>query len=379
MRPAPFFPDFPRGVLSVKSPRSVFPPLSSTLALVAALAVPAGAKTSTAAETREAPALAAEPVAASPVLISASAHDAFDLAEGREGSAKEPQGSQDQGQQQGQPQGQQQGPGQDRMPTGMQGMKPVFDNNWVTLGVGVGMVPSYAGSDDYIAFPLPLVVGRLGGIGLTPNGPGITLNLLSQRTVPGQPGGTTFQFGPAFRIRNDRNARISDEVVEAAGKLDVAAEVGANAGVNFPRVLNRFDNLTLSTQVRWDILGAHDGMLIEPNIGYTTPLGRATVINLQAGLQFVDDSFADYYYSVSPDQAAASGLPQFRADGGLNSAGLTAIVNYDLSGNSLDGGFSIYGVFGYSRLFGDGEDTPYTSLRGDPNQFLGGIGVGYTF
>ncbi|MEQ8412670.1 MAG: MipA/OmpV family protein [Erythrobacter sp.] len=319
-------------------------------------------------------------IAPEPVLVAATGSDGFDLAadvnEAQTDSSVQPRQGQQQGQQQGQGQGQ--GPGQP-FPTGMQGMKPVFDNNWVTLGVGVGMVPSYAGSDDYIAFPLPLIVGRLGGIGLTPNGPGITLNLLSQRTIPGQPGGTTFQFGPAFRIRNDRNARISDEVVEAAGKLDVAAEVGANVGVSFPRVLNRFDSLTLSTQVRWDILGAHEGMLIEPNIGYTTPIGQATVINLQAGMQFVDDSFADYYYSVTPGQAAASGLPQFRADGGLNSAGFTAIVNYDLSGNSLDGGFSIYSVVGYSRLFGDGEDTPYTALRGDPNQIITGLGVGYTF
>ncbi|QIQ88020.1 MAG: MipA/OmpV family protein [Erythrobacter sp.] len=258
-------------------------------------------------------------------------------------------------------------------------MKPVFDKNWVTLGLGVGMVPSYAGSDDYIAFPLPLIVGRLGGVGLSPNGPGITLNLLSQRAVPGQPSGTSFQFGPAFRIRNDRQARISDDVVEAAGKLDIAAEVGANAGVNIPRVFNRFDSLTVGAQVRWDVLGAHSGMLVEPNVAYTTPIGRATVINLQAGLQFVDDDFADYYYTVSPEQSAASGLPQFQADGGLNSAGLTAIVNYDLSGNSLDGGFSIYGVAGYSRLFGDGEDTPYTSIRGSADQFIGGLGVGYTF
>jgi len=364
----------------VKSPRSVSLPLSCTIALAAALAAPAGAETSTVAETPEARALATEPVEVIPVLISASAESAFDLAEGREGNAKELQAPQEQGQSQEQ----QQGPGQGQMPagqtpTGMQGMKPVFDNNWVTLGVGVGLVPSYAGSDDYVAFPLPLIVGRLGGIGLNPNGPGITLNLLSQRTIPGQPGGTTFQFGPAFRIRNDRNARISDDVVEAAGKLDVAAEVGANAGVSFPRVLNRFDSLTLSTQVRWDILGAHNGMLIEPNIGYTTPLGRAWVMNLQAGLQFVDDDFADYYFSVSPDQATASGLPQFRADGGLNSAGTTAIVNYDLSGNSLDGGFSIYAVLGYSRLFGDAQDTPYTSIRGRADQFLGGVGVGYTF
>ena len=33
----------------------------------------------------------------------------------------------------------------------------------------------------------------------------------------------------------------------------------------------------------------------------------------------------------------------------------------------------------YARMFGDGADTPYTALRGDPNQFILGLGVAYTF
>ncbi|HEY6963692.1 MAG TPA: hypothetical protein VI407_00630, partial [Erythrobacter sp.] len=47
--------------------------------------------------------------------------------------------------------------------------KPVFDETWATIGLGIGMVPSYAGSDDYIAFPLPLIAGRVGGVGIAPN------------------------------------------------------------------------------------------------------------------------------------------------------------------------------------------------------------------
>lgn len=31
--------------------------------------------------------------------------------------------------------------------------RPVFDQTWATIGIGAAMVPSYAGSDDYIAFP----------------------------------------------------------------------------------------------------------------------------------------------------------------------------------------------------------------------------------
>lgn len=257
--------------------------------------------------------------------------------------------------------------------------RPVFDDTWATIGLGAGLVPSYAGSDDYIAFPLPLVVGRLGGVGISPNGPGFVLDFnspkpgLAPRTKP------RVSFGPAFRFRNDRANRISDEVVARAGKLDAALEVGAAAGIGFPGVAKRFDQLTIGVQARKDVLGAHDGLVIEPQISYRAPVGRAMVLLAQASAEFVDDSFADYYFTVSPAQALATGLPQFRADGGLNRIGTTALLTYDLSGNALDGGWNVTGIGGYSRLVGDGADTPYTRLRGDANQFILGLGVGYTF
>ena len=195
----------------------------------------------------------------------------------------------------------------------------------------------------------------------------------------GAPPKSRLSFGPAFRIRNDRVNQIEDEVVEQLEDLDLAVELGANVGYSFPSVFKNRDALTLSTQVRWDVAGAHEGMLVEPTIGYRTPLGKATVLQLSANLQFVDDSFADYYYTVTPAQSAASGLPVFNADGGLNSVGTIAILNFDLDGNIINGGLNIYTVLGYSRLVGDGADTPFTSIRGSANQFIGGVGIGYTF
>jgi len=257
--------------------------------------------------------------------------------------------------------------------------KPVFDETWATIGLGAGMVPSYAGSNDYIAFPLPLIVGRVAGIGISPNGPGFVLDFNSPKPSFAPRKGARISFGPAFRFRNDRNNRISDEVVARAGTLDAALEVGGAAGVSFPNVLGPFDQLTIGAQVRWDVLGAHEGMTIEPQIGYRAPISRSTILQVQASAEFIDDNFAEYYFTVSPAQALATGLPQFRADGGLNRVGATAIISRDLDRNPLNGGWSIYGVGGYSRLVGDSADTPFTSVRGDANQFIVGLGVGYTF
>lgn len=257
--------------------------------------------------------------------------------------------------------------------------KPVFDETWATLGLGVGLVPSYNGSNDYIAFPLPLIVGRVGGVEISPNGPGFVLDLNSPKPAMGPRNGARVSFGPAFRFRNDRNAQIEDAVVARAGELDVAIEVGGNVQVNFPGVFKTFDQLSIGAQVRWDVLGAHEGMIIEPQIAYRAPIGRAFSLQMQVTAEFVDDSFADYYFTVSPAQALASGLPQFRAEGGLNRVGTLAILAYDLDRNPLNGGWSLTAIGGYSRMIGDGADTPFTAVRGDPNQFITGLGVAYTF
>jgi outer membrane scaffolding protein for murein synthesis (MipA/OmpV family) len=257
--------------------------------------------------------------------------------------------------------------------------RPVFDETWATIGLGVGMVPSYAGSDDYIAFPLPLIVGRVGGVGISPNGPGFVLDLNSPKPSFAPRKGARVSFGPAFRFRNDRNNRISDEVVARAGKLDAAFEVGGNIAVAFPNVVKPFDQLSLGVQTRWDVLGAHGGMIIEPQISYRAPVGRSFAIQVQASAEFIDDSFADYYFTVNPAQALATGLPQFRADGGLNRVGTVAILTYDLDRNPINGGWALTGVGGVSRMIGDGADTPYTSVRGSATQFIAGLGVAFTF
>lgn len=257
--------------------------------------------------------------------------------------------------------------------------RPVFDETWATIGLGVGMVPSYAGSDDYIAFPLPLIVGRVGGVGISPNGPGFVLDVNSPKPSFGPRKGARVAFGPAFRFRNDRNNRIRDEVVARAGKLDAALEVGGNVAVNIPNVLKTFDQLGFGVQARWDVLRAHGGMIVEPQISYRAPVGRSFALQVQASAEFVDDSFAEYYFTVNPAQALATGLPQFRADGGLNRVGTVAILTWDLDGKPLNGGWALTGVGGMSRLLGDSADTPFTSQRGDANQFILGLGLAYTF
>ncbi|MGB5779726.1 MipA/OmpV family protein [Allopontixanthobacter sediminis] len=251
----------------------------------------------------------------------------------------------------------------------------VYDDNWISLGVGAGLGPSYSGSDDYVLFPAPIVQGKVAGIGISPRPAGLALDVIDD--APGSP--VNFSFGPSFRMRSDRASRIEDEVVELAGELDRAWEVGVSAGISKPALLNPYDSLSFGVDARWDVAGAHGGMVLEPGVSYFTPLNRGMAAALSVSAEYADDDFNSYYYTVDAAQSAASGLDQYQADAGFNSVGTNLLLAIDLDGNLQNGGISAVLIGGYSRLLGDAKNTPYTSERGSADQFFGAVGIGYTF
>ena len=250
----------------------------------------------------------------------------------------------------------------------------VYDGDWLSVGVGVGYAPSYDGSDDYVAFPIPVVQGSLGGIGISPRAGGLALDFLADPEK-----GVGFNLGPSARMRSNRASQIEDKVVRSLGKLDHAVEVGPSVGITVAQVFHEYDTLSFNTDIGWDVAGAHKGMVVSPSLTYFTPLSRGAAVSLSASAEWGDRKFADYYYSISPAQSAASGLAPFSAGKGFTKAGIAAVGGIDLDGDLLNGGFAIVVGGGYSRMLGDAKDTPLTSVRGSPNQWFGAIGIGYTF
>lgn len=250
----------------------------------------------------------------------------------------------------------------------------VFDGDWVQLGVGVAYGAEYDGSDDYEAFPLPLIQGSIGGIDINPRPAGLALDV-----IPDSGDNANFSFGPAVRVRTSRTGDISDPVVAAAGELDTAVEVGPTAGISFSGLLNPYDSISLNVDARWDVAGAHEGMVVNPGVTYFTPVSRGAGVSLALSAEHGDEKFNDYYFSVTPAQALASGLPTYDAGAGFNKLSATVITGVDLDGDITNGGLAIFAVAGYSRLIGDAADSPYVALRGSRDQWLAGAGIGYTF
>ncbi|GGC31912.1 membrane protein [Novosphingobium marinum] len=251
----------------------------------------------------------------------------------------------------------------------------IFDGDHITIGAGVLYNPSYDGSDDYVVTPIPLIQGKLAGIEITPRAGGIALDFVPDP----DDAKVTFSLGPVASYSANRKNQIEDPVVRSAGKLKAAIELGVSAGVTIDRLFHQYDSLSFAVDTKWDVNGAHGGMVVSPGVTYVTPLNRATLVTIGVSTKYVDDDYADYYFSVSPEQSAASGLPLYRADGGFESVGVNVFGGYDLNGNILDGGFAIFVLGSYSRMLGDAKETPYTSVRGSANQWVAGAGLGYTF
>lgn len=252
----------------------------------------------------------------------------------------------------------------------------VFDGDWLTVGVGAAYGPSYEGSDDNVVFPAPLAQGSVGGFDFGARGPGLYVDLIRDGDSDSN---VKFIAGPLLRVRLDRHTKIKDPVVKLLGKRDIAVEVGATAGVSFSKVLNDYDLLTISSDIQWDVAGAHGGRLITPAVSYSTPLSKAIFTNLTVSATNVDGKYADYYYSVDPAGSLASGLPVFNAKGGWKSYGASLLAGFDLSGDITDGGWALFGLASYNRLTGDAKRSPVTSIRGDADQWLFAVGISYTF
>ncbi|WP_162888186.1 MipA/OmpV family protein [Sphingomonas mesophila] len=249
---------------------------------------------------------------------------------------------------------------------------PEVGGNSFTVGLGAAVNSQYEGSDDYRFIPAAFIRGKVGNISFTTRGLGLYVDFLSSES------NVDFDLGPIVALRLNRTGKIKDDFVDALPERDAAIEVGGFAGVSFKGVTNPYDSLGFRLDVTHDIGGAHGSTIWSPNIDFSTPLSRTFFVSVNGGLDFVGNGYADCYFSIPAADALASGLPVYDADGGMKSWKVGLLANLSLSGD-LRRGWSIFGLANHSRLVGDFKDSPIVEDRGSPSQWLGALGVAYSW
>ncbi len=217
----------------------------------------------------------------------------------------------------------------------------------------------------------------LGPILLTTRGTYLNVDLLDG-DGPGEASGLDIEFGPIVGVRLNRTSGIKDRRVRRLGELDAAIEVGGFVDVGYEGLTNPYDRLGVRVELLYDVADVHDSLVVSPSIEFQTPLSQSIFVGASVSAEFVQDDFADAYFSVTPAGAAASGLSAFDADGGLKNYGASLFAAHSLSGD-LRRGFAVFGLANYKRLQNDFRRSPIVAQAGDADQWFGALGISYTF
>ena len=247
----------------------------------------------------------------------------------------------------------------------------------ITVGIGAGYVTDYEGSNDYRVVPAPAAIGSVHGFAFALVG-----NRLSVDLIPNPPGPTfDIQAGPLVVVDFNRSSTksIDDDRVKALGKAGTAIELGGYVGIGKTGVITSpYDKLSVSVSYRLDVNSVHKSDIWQPSINYLTPLSRKAAVGLFGSLEHAGQGYADAYFSVTPLGSLASGLPTYNAHRGWKNYTVGALATVSLTGDLLHGIKLVAGGT-YKRMLNDFGDSPLVSIAGSRNQWLGAVGLAYTF
>lgn len=250
--------------------------------------------------------------------------------------------------------------------------------DYLTVALGAGTVPSYSGSDDNIFVPALVVRGRLHGFAFVTRGVNLSVDLAREHAGDD----VDFKFGPLLNIRTERSARIQDSQVQALGAIPRTLEGGFYTGIAKTGVLtSKHDQLGVRVSYVHDLLGKHGSYVMIPSVEYGTPLSRTAYLGAQASVSYVGKGFGRRYYDIDAAGSAASGLAVYGAAGrkaGFAKMAFTLAAAKSLSGD-LRKGWAVVVAGQYGHMLGRYARSPVVADAGDADQWLGGLGLAYTF
>ncbi|MFO7576495.1 MAG: MipA/OmpV family protein [Pelovirga sp.] len=226
---------------------------------------------------------------------------------------------------------------------------------WATehvVGLGVGVVPDYEGSEDSQGVPMWLLKGRYdSGRFFSLTGTNLKVNLVPSRNI---------SFGPVVNYRQGRDD-VDNQRVDAMRDIDDAFEVGGFADFYV-------GNWFIGTEILVDISDAHNGMLAKISSGYRWQATADLNIIPSLNVSYADNDYMDTYFGVNSSNRGGSTLPDFSAGKGVKNVGVNLNVDY-----SPWQQWGIAGFVAYSALLNDAKDSPIVAQEGSDQQLYIGL------
>lgn len=252
---------------------------------------------------------------------------------------------------------------------GLSGAAAAQEGDRWNLDVGAGglYAPAYEGDDSYRLSALPSARLSRGDRLAASVENGVSFRWLDTPAL---------RAGPVGRIEFPRDedgdqtfAVTGDDTTDLRGLGDVDASLELGGFLEYVA-----GPVALRAEARKAVSG-HEGVVADFSAQWS---GRAAMfgppVPWSAGprLRVVDDAYTTTYFGVNAAQSAASGLPIYRAGGGLYSYGVGANAVAPLSER-----WALVAFAGYDRLTGDAGDSPLVQQRGSQDQFSAGLFVSY--
>ncbi|GAB4125289.1 MAG: hypothetical protein Tsb0027_24200 [Wenzhouxiangellaceae bacterium] len=238
----------------------------------------------------------------------------------------------------------------------------------LTLGLGVGWLPEFEGSNDFRTIPLPSFKYKTDWIEIKPSQLGLEADLFP---------GAKFDLGPIVRYgsgRNDRR-RVDDPVVSLLEKVDDAMEFGFAFSGGVPVDIIGIDDpgiIATRIEVIHGLNSGHGGTTVEGAFRFVRPLSNRFTMVSSLSLTWASSDYQRAFFSVTPEDALRSGLPEFQANAGLKDVAVSLAGRYKFNERWRS---SV--IFQLRRLVGTASDSPIVSIRGNPNQPFMGINLEY--
>lgn len=225
------------------------------------------------------------------------------------------------------------------------------------IGVGVGYVPNYAGSDEYRVVPTPLINYRSGNFFVTPRA-GLPAMGLSFELAP------DLETGVFVGLELGRDSDDSDRT---RGMDDIDFHGAYGAFVEWTP-----GRYSLGAAYRQAAKSGYGGAL-ELRTSYAVVQTEQQQLRLGVSTEWANSNDMQTWYGVSTSDAARSreNLSPYTASSGFKTAALFANWRYNLTKDWI-----VMSTVGVSTVLGDARDSPLTERK---TNLFGSMGVAYRF
>ncbi|WP_319518617.1 MipA/OmpV family protein [uncultured Martelella sp.] len=231
--------------------------------------------------------------------------------------------------------------------------KQAFASRWeVIVGGGASFRPAYEGGDEMEISPIPIVsIGYADWLQLDPGGLDATLY---------KDGG--FNVDARFGYESGRSEDDGD-LLKGLGDVDFGVTAGVKVGYQW----DAFEFYGVIDKT----IGGSEGLKGKIGANYGWHMGEKLVVATSLEATIADENYMDSYFSINAAQSAASGLPQYKAEAGLQR------VDFDISATyAFNEHWLMQAGAGVGVLVGDAADSPVVENEWQPQVTLS---LGYRF